>query len=92
MVRTRLDGVNLNLHKGEGTFSVFLDPLQLTGGTYFVDARITNANDSVVLSTAWSDWFYVSGSALSHEELSGVFEPKRRWKQSKPQQQKAIKY
>jgi lipopolysaccharide transport system ATP-binding protein len=83
MVRTSIDKILLNLHQGEGFISVTLDPLQVTGGTYYVDARITNTSDTVVLSTAWSDWFYVSGSALSHEEQSGVFEPRRRWEHHK---------
>jgi lipopolysaccharide transport system ATP-binding protein len=83
MVRSSIDKLSLNLHEGGGIISVVLDPLQLTGGTYYIDARITNVSDTVVLSTAWSEWFYVSGVALSHEEQSGVFEPRRRWEHHK---------
>jgi lipopolysaccharide transport system ATP-binding protein len=80
MMRTALDNVDLSLQPGAGSFSIVLDPLQLTGGTFFVDARITNAMDSAALALGWSDWFYVSGSGLSHEEESGVFEPRHLWK------------
>lgn len=79
MLRTTLDNVELALEPGEGYFSVILDPVQVTGGAFFVDARITNAMDSVVLAHGWSNSFYVSGSSLSHEAESGVFEPKHRW-------------
>ncbi|MFN8487840.1 MAG: ABC transporter ATP-binding protein [Caldilineaceae bacterium] len=79
MMRTSIDQVALALQAGTGAFSVMLEPLQLAGGSYFVDARITNATDSIVLASGWSSWFYVSGSALSHEEQSGVFEPRRKW-------------
>lgn len=80
MMRTTLDGLPLTLQK-EGTISVFLEELQLTGGNYFVEARITNENDNVILASGSSDWFYVSGVSLSHVAKSGVFEPKRRWEQ-----------
>lgn len=80
MVRTGIDNIRIPVRSGEGTISVIFEPLQLSGGSYYVDARITNASDSIVLASAWSDWFYVSGSGLSHEAESGVFVPNRRWK------------
>jgi lipopolysaccharide transport system ATP-binding protein len=79
MMRTSHDGVEFCLGQGEGVITVELDPLQLTGGTYFIDARLTNATDSVILSTASSKWFYVSGTGLSHEEQSGVYIPNKKW-------------
>lgn len=79
MMRTSLDQVNLSLKPEKGTFSVIIQPLQLTGGMYYVDVQITNAKDSILLATQSSKWFYVSGLALSHEEGNGVFEPNRKW-------------
>jgi len=79
MVRTSTDDIRFHLQPGEGVISVIFDPLQLSGGSFYVDARITNASDSIVLANAWSDWFYVTGSELSHESESGVFNPNRKW-------------
>ncbi|MCE7985833.1 MAG: ABC transporter ATP-binding protein [Caldilinea sp. CFX5] len=79
MMRTMLANVHLHLQQGEGAFSAVITPIQLTGGTYFVDARITNATDNVVLAAARSSWFYVSGLALSDEEDTGIFEPQVEW-------------
>ncbi len=78
MMRTSLDKAQLSL-QGSAYFSLFLEPLQLAGGTYFLDIEITNSSDAIVLSKKSSRWFYVSGLALSHEEGNGVFEPMRRW-------------
>jgi lipopolysaccharide transport system ATP-binding protein len=80
-MRTSIDGFGVNYLDGDGVLSVLVEPLQLTGGTYIIDVELLNEDDSVVLSRGWSKAFYVSGRALSHEEHSGVFEPKRRWKQ-----------
>jgi lipopolysaccharide transport system ATP-binding protein len=79
MMRTALDGEQLWLQPGSGSFSVVIDPLQLTGGTYFFDIQITNDTDSIILAKRASKWFYVSGLALSDTEDHGVFEPRRRW-------------
>jgi ABC-type glutathione transport system ATPase component len=83
-MRTSIDGVQLMLPQGEGTFSVILEPLQLTGGTYFAIVSIRTEMDLVRLDTEQSEWFYVSGSPLSHTEDSGFFEPKRIWKHHSP--------
>jgi ABC-type glutathione transport system ATPase component len=82
MMRTSLDEVQMSLQPGPGVLSVILEPLQLVGSTYFIDARVTDAADVLVLATGRSKWFYVEGVALSHEEQSGVFEPRRRWNHS----------
>jgi lipopolysaccharide transport system ATP-binding protein len=79
MMRTSLDNFPLSLEQGEGTVSVKLEPLQLYGGTYFAQAIFRDATDSFGIATGWSDWFYVAGSILSHQEMSGVFEPHRSW-------------
>lgn len=79
MMRTSLDNVHLSLQRGPGIVSVTLEPLQLVGSTYFVEARVTNASDSIALTTGRSKWFYVKGSALSYQEASGVFEPRKKW-------------
>ena len=79
MMRTSIDNAKIILSGYGGTISVLLNPLQLAGGSYFVDARITNESDNVVLSSSWSEWFYVAGSSLSYEEQSGVYEPQRNW-------------
>lgn len=79
MVRTANDNYPLVLNQGSGHFSVFLDPLQLNGGKYFVDVFISTPRDLVLLANKRSDWFYVRGATLSFEEQSGVFDPFRRW-------------
>ena len=80
MMRTSIDEYNLVLGEGNGVISIILEPLQLTGGSYYIEAFITDEMDSVVLATGISNWFYVSGKSLSHETQSGVFEPRRQWK------------
>jgi len=81
MMRTKLDGFGLKLQRGAGVISVHLEPLQLVGGTYFVEAWFLNEADSMALtpSAGRSDWFTVKGSARSYEETSGVYEPLARW-------------
>lgn len=79
MMRTAVDQTTLSLKQGKGVFSVIMEPLQLIGGAYFVNAYISTEKDLVLLATGRSKWFYVAGSTLSYEEQSGVFEPRRRW-------------
>lgn len=79
MMRTALDQVQLYLQVGKNSFSLLLEPLQLTGGGYYVDVQITNASDAIIMASQSSKWFYVSGVALSHEADHGVFEPQRKW-------------
>jgi lipopolysaccharide transport system ATP-binding protein len=81
MMRTALDDASISVQQGKGAFAVLVKPLQLIGGTYFVDVEITNALDSVVLATGISKWFYVQGVMYSNEEGSGVYEPNRKWRQ-----------
>ena len=79
MMRTGLDNVQVSLKPGTGVVSVVLDPLQLRGGKYYVEAMIRDASDSEGIANSISDWFYVSGSAMTFHEMNGVFEPRRRW-------------
>jgi lipopolysaccharide transport system ATP-binding protein len=79
MLRTSIDKVKFSLKTGAGVISIMIDPLQLRGGTYYVQAMIRDSYDSHAISTAISDWFYVSGSMLAFNEMNGVFEPNRRW-------------
>lgn len=79
MLRTSLDDFPLSIERGNGVVSALLDPLQLYGGSYYVQAIIRDANDSYPLANKTSDWFYVNGSVLSHQEMNGVFEPVRKW-------------
>jgi lipopolysaccharide transport system ATP-binding protein len=92
MLRTSLDNFQISLEPGKGYISVTLDPLQLYGGTYYAHAIFRDASDSYAIASGWSDWFYVSGSVLSHQEMNGVFEPKRKWGQYKERSTIPIKH
>jgi lipopolysaccharide transport system ATP-binding protein len=79
MVRSQLDNVEIHPEPGMGVISIFLEPLQLRGGSFFIQAMIRDINDAKTISTKNSDWFYVKGSGLSHSSMNGVFEPNRKW-------------
>lgn len=79
MIRTATASVPLYLRQGEGAFSLKLDGLQLIGGRYFIDACISTPHDLVLLANKRSTWFFIPGAPLSHEEQSGVFEPRVQW-------------
>lgn len=83
-MRTSIDKFQLALPQGEGVLSLMLEPLQLTGGTYFVFASIKTEMDLVLLDSRQSEWFYVLGAPLSHTEDNGFFEPRRRWEHHPP--------
>lgn len=78
-IRTSIDQYPLALTNGEGFISLWLDPIQLSGGTYYVLASIKTENDLVELNTGESDWFYIAGAPLSSTFEHGVYEPVRRW-------------
>ncbi|MFC1998002.1 ABC transporter ATP-binding protein, partial [Chloroflexota bacterium] len=78
-IRTSLDDFNLSLKSGKGIISAILDPIQLYGGNYYVQAVFRDADDAHTITSGTSDYFYVKGSALSHQEMNGVFEPIRTW-------------
>lgn len=79
MMRTSLDKFPVSVERGMGEVSVTLDPIQLYGGAYYAQVLFRDATDAETIATASSDWFYVTGSVLSHQEMNGVFEPKRKW-------------
>ena len=81
MMRTKLDGFEMAVQRGQGVVTVTLDPLQLVSGTYFAEAWFLNDSDSMGITTkpGRSDWFSVKGRALSYTETSGIFEPQSRW-------------
>lgn len=81
MMRTKLDDYELNLERGQGVISLYLEPLQLTTGTYFAEAWFLNDSDSMAIipKGGRSGWFSVKGTALSYADDSGIFEPNTRW-------------
>jgi len=81
MLRSSTDGIRLTARRGAGVVSIRLERLQLTSGTYFVEAYFLDENDSLVLTPGGgqSRWFTVTGQALHYEDDHGVFEPVSRW-------------
>jgi lipopolysaccharide transport system ATP-binding protein len=81
MMRTKLDGFDLFVERGQGVIELVLNPLQLVGGSYYIEASFLNESDSLILTSrvSRSDWFTVQGSARSYNEKS-VFEPHTTWK------------
>lgn len=84
MIRTADYGYQLDDLVGEGVISVIIDPLQLTGGAYVVEAGILGGLD-VPLSRGHSQWFQANGLGFSSRERSGVFVPKLASAQTIPQ-------
>jgi lipopolysaccharide transport system ATP-binding protein len=80
MMRTKLDGFDLFIERGQGIVTLKLTPLQLVGGSYFIEASFLDASDSMVIASkvGRSAWFTVQGAALSYSE-SSVFEPITSW-------------
>ncbi len=80
MIRTCDYGYSLDRLEGEGVVSVGVDPLQLSGGAYSIEAKLmTGAIDGMPLAKLNSSWFEVSGKSLSQEEASGVYVPQVSW-------------
>jgi lipopolysaccharide transport system ATP-binding protein len=79
MLRTSLDNVRISLQRGTGIVAVQIEPLQLRGGMYFVQAMFRDGSDSNGIVMRSSDWFHVSGSSQTFSEMNGVFEPRRTW-------------
>ena len=79
MMRTSLDHYLLSIQRGKGVLKIVLDPLQVISGTYFIEVYFLNASDSMIIKSTSSDWFDVSGAALSYEDRSGVFQPHTTW-------------
>jgi hypothetical protein len=75
MMRTADYGYQLDTLEGNGAISLLVDPLQLTGGAYVIEAGIMGAMD-VPLARGHSQWFQVTGLGLSSRERGGVFVPR----------------
>jgi ABC-type glutathione transport system ATPase component len=80
-MRTSLDNFDFSIEPGKGKISVKLDPIQLYGGSYYVQAVFRDQADAHTITNGSSEWFYVKGSVLTHQEMNGVFEPHRTWEQ-----------
>jgi hypothetical protein len=82
-MRTGLDNFDLCVEPGKGTVSVNLAPIQLYGGSYYVQAVFKDAADANSFTTGSSDWFYIKGSVLSYQEMNGVFVPNHLWQHNR---------
>ena len=82
MIRSKLDGFSIELERGEGVVEVFLDPIRLATGSYFVEVGVTDASDSLVLhrERARSDGFFVEGRGRGYDSRSGVFDADAEWR------------
>ena len=80
-MRSYLDGYPMSIEKGEGEYSVKLDPLQLFGGTYYAITWIMNADDSDGIAYGASEWFEVRNRVPGREARIAVYEPNRTWSQ-----------
>lgn len=75
MIRTADYGFALDKLEGQGMISLTIEPLQLAGGAYVIDALINGILDGMPLAREHSNWFQVAGLSLSHNETYGVFLP-----------------
>lgn len=81
-MRSYLDGYPMSIEKGEGEYSVRIEPLQLFGGTYYAITWIMNADDSDGIAYGASEWFEVRNRAPGREAHIAVYEPNRTWSQN----------
>ena len=81
-LRSYLDGYPMSIEKGEGEYSVRIEPLQLFGGTYYAITWIMNADDSDGIAYGASEWFEVRNRAPGREAHIAVYEPNRTWSQN----------
>jgi ABC-type polysaccharide/polyol phosphate transport system ATPase subunit len=78
-MRSYLDGYAMEIEKGQGEYSIKLDPMQLFGGMYYATTWVMNADDSDGIATGASEWFEVKNRASGRETHDAVFEPNRTW-------------
>lgn len=83
-MRSYLDGYPMTIERGEGGYSVKLDPLQLFGGTYYAITWIMNDDDSDGIAYGASEWFEVRNRVPGREAHIAVYEPRRTWMQRQP--------
>jgi len=81
-MRSYLDGFPMTIEKGQGEYSLKLDPLQLYGGMYYATTWVMNADDSDGIATGASEWFEVKNRTSGREAQIAVFEPNRKWDHS----------
>lgn len=77
-VRTRDHGHELRELNGDALIRVRLDPIQLAGGTYSVQARLFGEFDGLALAEKHSPWFEVKGPSFAEadDDTTGVYVPK----------------
>lgn len=83
-IRSYLDGYPMTIERGEGEYSLRIDPLQLFGGTYYAVTWIMNSDDSDGIAYGASEWFEVKNRVPGRESHIAVYEPSRIWTQQKP--------
>jgi ABC-type polysaccharide/polyol phosphate transport system ATPase subunit len=81
-IRSHLDQFPMTIEKGQGEYSLRLDPLQLFAGMYYAITWIMNADDSDGIAYGASEWFEVKNRTSGREAHIAVFEPNRKWNQS----------
>lgn len=79
-IRSHLDQFPMTIEKGQGTYSVKIDPLQLFGGMYYAITWIMNADDSDGIAYGASEWFEVKNRTSGRAAHIAVYEPNRTWK------------
>ena len=82
-IRTHLDQFPMTIEKGQGEYSVRLDPLQLYGGMYYAITWIMNADDSDGVAHGASEWFEVKNRVAGRGAQIAIYEPNRKWRQNK---------
>ena len=83
-MRSYLDQFPMTIEKGQGMYSLKVDPLQLFGGMYYAITWIMNADDSDGIAYGASEWFEVKNRTSGREAYTAVFEPNRKWTQNAP--------
>ena len=81
-MRSYLDQFPMAIEKGQGEYSVTIDPLQLFGGMYYAITWIMNADDSDGIAYGASEWFEVKNRTSGREAHAAVYEPNRTWNQN----------
>jgi lipopolysaccharide transport system ATP-binding protein len=80
-MRSHLDEFSMTIEKGQGEYSLRINPLQLFGGMYYAITWIMNADDSDGIAYGASEWFEVKNHVSGREAHTAVFEPNRKWNQ-----------
>jgi len=84
VMHTNDDEFSLFLKPGKSAISIFIDPLQLSGGTYHAISWIMDADGVNGYSRGASDWFQVKSLLPGRDAEDSVFQPQRRWVQHGP--------